>query len=252
MRKTWLVGSSAAAAVLALMLGTPLKAGDQSGVKPVAEELGPRTKPSGSGRGLSDSSVRVMSLWAWSIMPEESPDASGKIVKIDKSNGDLYVVPVGDARRVIRVAMRSAYADACDLRELGLENFKTLMRGEQARKVWNSNQLMYINFLHIWAVSYFTGNFTMDEEKDKGGAAPAAANAQADGKQPDGFTPKKLVCPPQQKEKVARAINAYVQAAKASALAPAPAQAPQGAAPGQASKAVPRAPQGASTATRSN
>ena len=77
MQKTWLVGSSAAAAALALMLGTPLKAADQSGVKPVAEELGQRTKPSRSGRGLSDSSVRVMSMWAWSIMPEESPDAGG-------------------------------------------------------------------------------------------------------------------------------------------------------------------------------
>jgi hypothetical protein len=248
MQKTWFVGSSAAAAALALMLGTPLKAADQSGVKPVAEELGQRTKPSGSSRGLSDSSVRVMSLWAWSIMPEESPDAGGKSVKIDKSNGDRYIVPVEDARRVIRVAMRSAYADACDLRKLGVANFETMIRGEQARKVWSTEQLLYINFLHIWAVSYFTGNFTMTEEKDEGSAAPAAANAQAGGKQPDGFTPKKLVCPPQQKEKVARAINAYVKAAKA----PAPAQAPQAPAPGQASKAVPRAPQGASTATRSN
>lgn len=252
MRKTWFVGSSAAVAALALMLGTPLKAADQSGVKPVAEELGQRTKPSGSGRGLSDSSVRVMSLWAWSIMPEESPDAGGKPTKVDKSNRDLYIVPVEDARRVIRVAMRSAYADACDLRELGVANFETLMRGEQARKVWSSEQLVYINFLHIWAVSYFTGNFTMDEEKDEGGATPAAANAQAGGKQVDGFTPKKLVCPPQQKEKVARAINVYVQAAKASALAPAPDRASKAPAPDRASKAVPRAPQGASTATRSN
>ncbi len=248
MQKTWLVGSSVAAAALALMLGTPLKAADQSGVKPVAEELGQRTKPSGSGRGLSDSSVRVMSMWAWSIMPEEAPDASGKTVKIDKSNRDLYVVPVEDARRVIRVAMRSAYADACDLRELGLANYKTLIRGEQARKVWSSEQLMYINFLHIWSVSYFTGNFSMDEEKDEGGAAPAAANAEAGGKQADGFKPKKLVCPPEQKEKVARAIKTYTRAAKA----PAPAKAPQAPAPGQASKAVPQAPQGASTATRSN
>jgi hypothetical protein len=248
MQKTWLVGSSAAVAALALMLGTPLKAADQSGVKRVAEELGQRTKPSGSGRGLSDSSVRVMSMWAWSIMPEESPDAGGKPVKIDKSNGELYIVPVEDARRVIRVAMRSAYADACDLRKLGVANFETMIRGEQARKVWSSEQLLYINFLHIWAVSYFTGNFTMDEEKDEGAAAPAAANAQAGGKPPDGFKPKKLVCPPQQKEKVAKAIKAYVQAGKT----PAPAQAPQAPAPGQASKAVPQAPQGASTATRSN
>ncbi len=251
MQKTWFVGSAAAAAAaaLALMLGTPLKAADQSGVKPVAEELGQRTKPSGAGRGLSDSSVRVMSMWAWSIMPEEAPDAGGKTIKVDKSKSDLYIVPVEDARRVIRVAMRSAYADACDLRELGLANYKTLIRGEQARKVWSSEQLMFFNFLHIWAVSYFTGNFSMDEEADEGEAAPAAANAQTGGKEPDGFTPKKLVCPPEQKAKVARAIDAYTKAAK---VPPAAAEAPQAPAPGQASKAVPRAPQGASTATRSN
>ena len=118
MQKTWLVGSSAAAAVLALMLGTPLKAADQSGVKPVAEELGQRTKSSGSGRGLSDGSVRVVSLWAWSNMPEEFPNAGGKPVKIDKSKRDLYIVPVEDARRVIYVARRTAWSDACDLREL--------------------------------------------------------------------------------------------------------------------------------------
>ena len=38
-------GGAATAAVLALLTAAPLKAADDSGVRPVAEELGQRTKP---------------------------------------------------------------------------------------------------------------------------------------------------------------------------------------------------------------
>lgn len=58
-------GGAATAAVLGLLTGAPLRAADDTGVRPVAEELGQRTKPAtapGSGQtgGLSDSSVRVL------------------------------------------------------------------------------------------------------------------------------------------------------------------------------------------------
>ena len=46
MQVAWIQwGGAATAAVLALLMGTPLRAADDNGVRPVAEELGQRTKP---------------------------------------------------------------------------------------------------------------------------------------------------------------------------------------------------------------
>ena len=39
------------------------------------------------------------------------------------------------------------------------------MKGEEARKVWSHEQLMFINALHMFSVSYFTGNISMTEEE---------------------------------------------------------------------------------------
>ena len=44
-------GGAAAAAVLALLLGAPLRCRGQIGVRPVAEELGQRTKPAAAPEG---------------------------------------------------------------------------------------------------------------------------------------------------------------------------------------------------------
>jgi len=56
---------AAAVGTLALLAGAPLGAAEDSGVRPVAEELGQRTKPAAAPEsqktgGLSDSAVRVL------------------------------------------------------------------------------------------------------------------------------------------------------------------------------------------------
>lgn len=246
MQKAWIrCSAAAAAAVVTLMAGTPLRAADNDGVRPVAEELGQRTKPAATAPGgeqkggLSDSAVRVLMTYAFSIIPDETPGPDGKAVKVDKSDPNKFLIPTEDARRVIRVATRSAYAEVCQLPALEKANFETLMNGEQTKQ-WTHDQMLLINALHIFAVSYFTGSVkvtTKEEAEDvppservapEGAAATATAKppagqapkAAADDPQTQIVAPKRPDCPPDQKQKVTNAINAYVQAAKA---APAPA-----------------------------
>lgn len=222
MRVAWTKWSAAAlAAALGLLLGGPLRATDETGVHYVAEELGSRTKTAEASEDapkdkLSDSAVRVMSTYALSILPEEVPTKSGEKVKLDKSDPTKFLIPLDDARRVIRVATRSAYAEVCNLPELEKANFETMIQGERARNTWSAEQMMFINALHTFATSYFAGNVTITQAPADGSAA---ANA-VDGSATTTITTKKLECPPGQKEKVTAAITAYVQSANAQPSAP--------------------------------
>jgi hypothetical protein len=241
MRAAWIGwGGAALAAVLTLLLGGPLKAADETGVHYVAEELGNRAKTPETSEGaakdkLSDSAVRVMSTFALSILPDQMPSKSGEMVKLDKSDPSKYLIPLDDARRVIRVATRSAYAEACGLREFEKANYETMMRSEQARQTWSANQMMFIGALHTFATSYFAGSVKITEQSEtaeqgakakEGAAAANATNGSATT-----IATNKLECQPGQKEKVAAAINSYVQSNPTAPAAPAVPMAPAAAAP---------------------
>ena len=250
MRVAWIRSAVVALApTLTLLTGGQLKAADETGVHYVAEELGARTKTpegaQGASKGLSDSAVRVMSTFALSILPDQVPAADGKMVKLDKSDPNKYLIPLDDARGVIRVATRSAYAEVCQLLDFEKANFDALIRSERAHG-WTPDQMMFIKALHTFATSYFAGNVKITEQADNPDkAAKPKEGAPAAAKLADGatttITAKKLECQPGQKEKVAQAISAYVQSAPpvpAAAAQPAisvplaqPAQAPAAAAP---------------------
>ncbi len=68
---------------------------------------------------------------------------------------------------MIRAATRSAYAEVCELPELGRANFETMMKSEEA-KTWTVEQLLMINALHMFSVSYFTGNIKITEGRADG------------------------------------------------------------------------------------
>ena len=211
-------GGAAAAVVLALLTGAPLRAADDSGVRPVAEELGQRAAaaaPEAQQKGgLSDSAVRVLMTYAFSIIPEEQPGPDGKPVKVDKSDANKFLIPDEDARRVIRAATRSAYAEACQLENLALANYQAMMQSEMAKKIWSEQQLLMINALHRFSSSYFSGNAKITEVPDEGDTAVAKGDAQP-SQGANLVAPKRPQCPPEQKQKVENAINAYVQAAQA-------------------------------------
>ena len=232
-------GGAATAAVLALLVGAPLRAADESGVRTVAEELGQRTKPAGAPEGqqkggLSDSAVRVLMTYAFSIIPDEQPGPDGKPVKRDKSDPNKFLIPDEDARRVIRAATRSAYAEACELPDLAQANYQALFRSESAKKTWTEQQLMMVNALFLFSASYFAGNVKIGDPDPAGasGGELTGASKEAAPEQDSGMVvPKRPQCPPEQKQKVVAAINAFVQSApapaptpKAQPAAPAPAQ----------------------------
>jgi hypothetical protein len=222
---------AAAVGTLALLAGAPLGAAEDSGVRPVAEELGQRTKPAAAPEsqktgGLSDSAVRVLMTYAFSVIPETRTGLDGKPVKVDKSDPKLFLIPDEDARRVIRAATRSAYAEACDLPDLARANYKTLLKGEMAKKVWSEQQLLMINALHMFSASYFSGNAKITATPKEGATdttTVSKGNLAEQDPEAEIVAPKRPECPPEQKQKVMNAINAYVQSAQAPAPQVAPA-----------------------------
>jgi hypothetical protein len=154
------------------------------------------------------------------------------MIKLDKSDPNKYLIPLDDARQIIRVATRSAYAEVCQLPELEKANFDAMIRGEKLRG-WTSQQMMFIHALHTFATSYFAGNVKITQSEAGQSESPAkegAAAANAVKGTATTITTKKLECAPGQKEKVTAAINAYVQSAPPAAPAPpAAAAAPQSA-----------------------
>ncbi len=231
MQKALFQWGAVGAALLALLTTATVHAADDTGVRPVAEELGQRaaaaatTAPTAQQKGgLSDSAVRVLLTYAFSLVPSEGKGDDGKVVTIDKSDPNKFLIPDDDARRIIRAATRSAYAEACELGDLARANYNTLMQTETAKKVWSDQQLMMINALHMFSAAYFSGNAKLSTSSDKettGATGDAKAADAAQGT--DLMTPKRPDCPPEQKQKVINSINAYVQSAKAAPPAPPPA-----------------------------
>jgi len=226
------LGGAASAAVLVLLMSAPVKAADAApGMTTVAtEELDRRSKPPETqGGGLSESSVRVMMTYAFSLIPAEVPGPDGKPVKVDKTNPNTFFLPSDVARQVIRAATRSAYADVCGLPDLAQANYKALIASEEAKKSWSSQQVLMIEALHLFAVSYFTGNAKITEEAaspedtasseapdDTTTIAKDGTPGEADsGETREVQAPPPPKCPPEQKQKVTNAINAYVKAARA-------------------------------------
>lgn len=234
MKVAWVQwGAATVAAMLALLTEVPVYAAEATaGMTGVAaEELDRRSKEAeeaqGSHAGMSDSSVRVMMTYAFSTIPNETAGPDGKPVKVDKSDPNKYFIPTEDARRVIRAATRSAYAEVCGLPELGRANYEAMLKGEKARNTWSEQQIVMINALHLFAASYFTGNIKITakevpddaaaETKTDGATSVSKGEAPAEGDagKAEVITSEPPKCPPEQKEKVTKAINAYVQAAQA-------------------------------------
>ena len=169
MQKLLFQWGGAAAALLALLTTAPLQAADNSGVRPVAEELGQRAAAATAAPeaqqkgGLSDSAVRVLLTYAFSLIPETTTGPDGKPAKVDKSDPNVFLIPDEDARRIIRAATRSAYAEACELGDLARANYNTLMQTEVAKKIWSDQQLLMINALHMFSASYFAGGVKISE-----------------------------------------------------------------------------------------
>jgi hypothetical protein len=157
---------------------------------------------------LSDKSVSVLMNYAWAILPNKFTTPQGKVIEVDKSKRDAVIVPIEVARDVVKVARLSAHAQICKLSDKQVENYRTMMSREEAKKAgdkaqWSDQQLLYISQLHLFTVMWLTGNVKIvekDGEKevvvDEGGGESA-----------------EQTCTDEQRKAVEQQIDAYVKAA---------------------------------------
>jgi len=151
----------------------------------------------------NDRTVRVIMSWAFAALPEKFKFANGKEITIDRSDPKKFYIPLDDARRVIRVAMRSANADLCGLQKLQVNNFRKMMKEEKVLGKWSPNQIIFIKQLHIATGLVVTGGFVAGEEtaSDKDGSNDER---------------NKYKCSDKERTRVTTSIETYLaQAAKA-------------------------------------
>jgi len=145
----------------------------------------------------SDRTVRVIMGWAFAAIPE-TVKRGGKDVKIDRANPKDFYIPVDDARRVIRVSIRSANADLCGLTKIEGQNFLKLMSSEKALKKWTPNQITFIKYLHIATSLVMTGSFTAGDESDKKDEGANDARHRSN-------------CSAEERERIRAAVEAYIK-----------------------------------------
>ncbi|MFQ5626383.1 MAG: hypothetical protein ACE5FM_06995 [Methyloligellaceae bacterium] len=146
----------------------------------------------------SDRTVRVIMGWAFAAVPEKIKTKDGKEITIDRSDPSKFMIPIEDARRVIRVAMRSTNAKLCDLPKLEGQNFRKMMAKEKALGKWSPNQIRFIKMLHISAGLVITGGFTLGKK------AEGKDEEQNDKR-------KKYNCSAEEHARVKASIEAYLK-----------------------------------------
>jgi hypothetical protein len=117
---------------------------------------------------LSEQSVRKYMEYAWSLTPAKFTRPDGRSVEIDKKAPEKSLVPVDTARDVIMAARMTAYAQACEMSEDQVNNYRSLMKREEAKKKWTDQQMIFINQLHLTTVMLLSGKIKLVEEQDGG------------------------------------------------------------------------------------
>ncbi len=152
---------------------------------------------------LSDKAVRTLAGIAYLQVPDKIKDGDGKVFEIDKSDPKKIIVPVEDARHIIKVARLSAHAQICDLADLQAANYLTMMAEERAKKKWSKVQMLYISRLHLFTVMWLTGKAQVTD-------------VSKDGKKTERKTDQKqFKCSKAEREKVRKEIEHYVSTSKA-------------------------------------
>ncbi len=145
----------------------------------------------------SDRTVRVLMGWAFAAVPEKIKTKDGREIILDRSDPEKFMIPIDDARRIIRVAMRSTNAKICGLPKLEGQNFLKMMAREKALGKWTREQIKFIQMLHISAGLVITGGFKVGEE--------------AESKQDDqNDMQKKYTCSEEKRLRVKARIEAYL------------------------------------------
>jgi len=159
---------------------------------------------------MSEKTVKTVMEYAWLQLPAQYTTKDGKTIITDKKNRDSAMVPIDEAREIIKVGYRSAHAQICDLKEDQILNRNSLMRRELEKKKWSDQQLLYIQQLHLTTVMLMTGTVKVVEKID-GKDVVTDEKKSAVGQ-----------CNDEQRSKVKEAVAAYLKTGPAVALTAAP------------------------------
>ena len=166
-------------------------------------------------KDLSDKAVRILSRLAMKLVPAKIKDAKGEIVAIDKSKPNTVLIPLDDARQVIKTARLSAHAHICQMPELEATNYLTMMASERSRKKWSKSQLVFINRLHLFTVMWMSGSAEVTKTKNTGGAKKRNSAKESDKQIEAAKKMKKKQCGDTEKAAIRKRIEASVKAARA-------------------------------------
>ena len=190
-----LIGAGAVGLGICLSSGIGSPAAAQTATVPQAKPPEEQTDK----KNPSDRAVRVIMSYAFAAIPDSLPKRSGEVVEIDRNHPEKFMIPMEDARRIIRLASLSARADLCGLKDLEREHFGNMMKRERAVNKWTSYQFLFIELLHATTGVVMTGN----------------VQAGDDAKKPDDESKdvrREYVCSPQERERVKAAVEADIKA----------------------------------------
>ncbi len=121
----------------------------------------------------NDKVLNMLTKLAYSQVPAKIKDRkTGKMIDLNKKNPKSIVIPVDDARRVIRVGYISGKAQLCGEEAYQIALYQSMMKAETKSGKWSPAQLVYINKLHLMTVMMTTGQIAVkqgeltDSERD--------------------------------------------------------------------------------------
>lgn len=162
--------------------------------------------PASAQEEMSEKSIKTVMEYAWLQLPAQYTTKDGKTIITDKKNRDSAMVPLDEAREVIKVGYRSAHAQICELKEDQILNRNSLVRREAEKKKWSDQQMLYIQQLHLTTVMLMTGTVKVVEKIDGKDVVTEEKPGNKGG------------CTEEQRGKVKEAIATYVKTGPAVAL----------------------------------
>jgi hypothetical protein len=164
--------------------------------------------PASAQEEMSEKSVKSVMDYAWMQLPAQYTTKDGKTIITDKKQREPVMIPLDEAREIIKVGYRSAHAQICDLKEDQILNRNSLIRRELEKRKWSDQQMLYIQQLHLTTIMLMTGTVKVVEKVDGKDVVTGEVKKPHD----------EGACSAEQKAKVKEAVTAYVKSGPAVAL----------------------------------
>jgi hypothetical protein len=152
---------------------------------------------------LNDKMVNWLMNYAAAGMLPKYTTQEGKVVTIDRTKPDEFLIPVEDARQVVKVAYNTARAQICHLKDKEDANVEALLKHVAAAKKWSDKQVLYIRQLQLFVVQITVGSVTIRQVDDQNHVLqvlPAPDNLK-----------KPKPCTPEEAKDLSDKIDAYVK-----------------------------------------